>query len=96
MFGSQVMRITYSGWDHNSAFTRIEEASAKNSSDSSVEELHSDSDSSIEAWLLNASTMPVFSATPLRECPVARHPLPCLKQLISRALPSYGSVEFAE
>ncbi|OWM72458.1 hypothetical protein CDL15_Pgr018343 [Punica granatum] len=31
--------------------------------------------------------MPFHSATPLRESKVARHPLPHLKQLISRALP---------
>ncbi|PKI49780.1 hypothetical protein CRG98_029829 [Punica granatum] len=61
--------------------------SIRSNSDSSVEELHSDSDSSIEAQRLNASMMPFHSATPLRESKVARHPLPHLKQLISRALP---------
>ncbi|PKI59907.1 hypothetical protein CRG98_019680 [Punica granatum] len=87
---SKVMRNTYSRWAHNPAFTRIEEASgssAKNSSNSSVEELHSDSDSSIEARRLNASTTSFLSATPLRKCPVARHQLPRLKQLIFGALP---------
>ncbi|PKI72307.1 hypothetical protein CRG98_007287 [Punica granatum] len=64
-----------------------DDSSAKNFSDSSVEELHSDSNSSIEARRLNASTTTFLSATPLRKSPVARHPLPRLKQLISRTLP---------
>ncbi|PKI45775.1 hypothetical protein CRG98_033782 [Punica granatum] len=72
---------------HNPAFTQIEEASAKNSSGSSVEELHSDNDSSIEARCLNSSTTPFHSATPLHESKVAHHSLPRLKQLISRAPP---------
>ncbi|PKI79051.1 hypothetical protein CRG98_000532 [Punica granatum] len=52
--------------------------------------------SSIEARRLNASTTPFQSANPVRESKFACHPLPRLKQLISRAPPSYGSVEFAE